>query len=99
MDGFEALQSAKHESLEVLEKISQSMGDQWRTDPAWAGFLHQVSECRDAHRRNELLLRRQLDAVRGALETLVADAQAEPGLYDHMGQRSARAIRALHSYA
>jgi len=99
IDNFEALQATKAQTLGILEKISDSARHEFQDSPEWAGFLSRIHACRDAHQRNELLLRRQLEAVRGTLETLVADANAEPALYDHLGQRSARAIRALHSYA
>jgi hypothetical protein len=44
-------------------------------------------ECRDMHRRNEILIMRKLDAIRGALESLnVNEATSPVEVYDRLGQ-------------
>jgi flagellar biosynthesis/type III secretory pathway chaperone len=43
--------------------------------------------CRDMHRRNEILIMRKLDAIRGALESLnVTDPTSPVEVYDRLGQ-------------
>ena len=60
IDNFEALQATKAQTLSILEKISDSARHEFQDSPEWAGFLSRIHACRDAHQRNELLLRRQL---------------------------------------
>lgn len=46
-------------------------------------------QCRDAHRRNELLIARQLDAIRGTISALQGTSgQASVEVYDRLGKLS-----------
>ncbi|NBS13057.1 MAG: hypothetical protein EBS77_10430, partial [Gammaproteobacteria bacterium] len=61
-------------------------------NPLWNTIQDRLEACKRAHQRNELLISRQLDAIRGALSTLQAQ---DPGstleLYDKLGKvRSSR---------
>jgi flagellar biosynthesis/type III secretory pathway chaperone len=98
IDLFEILQTEKQALLGELNEVAQAAGADLLEDPQWSDFVQTVRTCRDNHRRNELLLRRQLDAVRGTLAALSSDSP-EPDLYDRLGQRSRRTVRALQSYA
>ena len=57
--------------------------------PEWQGFRELIANCRDLHRRNEVLISRKLDAIRGALHTLRgADPTASVEVYDRLGRMS-----------
>lgn len=59
--------------------------------PGWSDFLDRIAQCRQAHWRNETLLVRQLDAIRGTLRALHAgEDAASVELYDRMGQVARR---------
>lgn len=102
IDAFEALQAEKRETLEALARpelmavIQNSQDRQTLTalakNPLWNRIQDQLDACKRAHQRNELLISRQLDAIRGALATLQSQ---DPGstleLYDKLGRvRSSR---------
>ena len=96
MDGFEALQGDKEAVLNALNDLAKVHGEAWREDLAWAEFAAQMQRCHDAHRRNETILRRQLDVVRMALSALTNGS--EPELYDHLAPGGTRAQRAARAY-
>ena len=46
-----------------------------------------IAECRDLHRRNEVLISRKLDSIRGALQTIQStDALSSVEVYDRLGK-------------
>jgi flagellar biosynthesis/type III secretory pathway chaperone len=96
MDAFEALQGDKEAVLNALNDLAKVHGEAWRGDLAWAEFSAQMQRCHDAHRRNETILRRQLDVVRMALSALTNGG--EPELYDHLAPGGTRAQRAARAY-
>jgi flagellar biosynthesis/type III secretory pathway chaperone len=55
---------------------------------AWEAFRAAMLECRDLHRRNELLILRKRDAIQGALSALVGQNASGPpvDLYDRLGK-------------
>ena len=54
--------------------------------------------CRDMHRRNEVLINRKIDAIRGALQSLnVFDPTSSVEMYDRLGKLSR--IRRGRGYA
>jgi hypothetical protein len=56
-------------------------------DDAWISFRDLMSACRDMHRRNEILIIRKLDAIRGTLQTLNGtDSTASVEVYDRLGR-------------
>lgn len=96
MDAFEAVQADKEALLAALGSVAAAHGAAWRDDAAWSVVVAQVRGCHDAHRRNETLLRRQLDVVRLALSALTRGG--EPELYDHLATAGSRAARAARAY-
>lgn len=85
---FERLQPGK---TELMERLSRAVQQTRKADASGTGLDAQTEEvlvrCRDAHRRNETLLRRQLEAVRGALQALSADSPLQGvEVYDRLGQ-------------
>jgi flagellar biosynthesis/type III secretory pathway chaperone len=46
-----------------------------------------MSQCRDMHRRNEVLIGRKIDAIRGALQSLqMQDPASSIEIYDRLGK-------------
>jgi len=91
---FESLQVAKADLLADLTSAIDWQQDRIaaQTSPgilaAWESFRMNMLECRELHRRNELLILRKRDAVRGALQALVGgmDATSSVEVYDRLGR-------------
>lgn len=96
MGAFEALQDDKQTVLGTLSALADVHGATWQDQPEWADVLKQLQACHDGHRRNETILRRQLDVVRMALAALTRDES--PALYDHLAPAGSRAQRAARAY-
>ena len=57
-----------------------------KAQPADA-LLAVMNECREAHRRNDVLLRSKLEAIRGTLRMLQsADESSSVDIYDRLGR-------------
>ena len=93
---FETLQAQKLEILhflsseELLEKITAHTDDQDKaaaTVVIWDQVVALMSECRDLHRRNEILINHKLETIRGALKTIQSpDPLNSVEVYDRLGQ-------------
>ena len=85
----------------VLQQLGHITGiqnkvDADQLDQAWDGFRAQMQSCRQLHQRNEILLIRKLDAIRGALDSLqMNDPTSSLEVYDRLGKvrRSRRSSR------
>ena len=90
LDRFEALQPEKLKIFEALSLLVAPDRDALFLDqPEWLSFRELISDCRDLHRRNEVLISRKLDAIRGTLHTLRgADPTAPVEVYDRLGRMS-----------
>lgn len=90
LDRFELLQPEKLKIFETLTWLTGVGTDANRLDqPGWDGFKHLMAECRELHRRNEVLISRKLDAIRGTLHTLRgSDPTASVEVYDRLGRMS-----------
>ena len=95
IDSFELLQPGKAELLASLGELTgvnatnANKQDNPLSDPAWDAFKDTMAQCRDAHRRNEILIARQLDAIRGTISALQgASGQASVEVYDRLGKLS-----------
>ncbi len=90
LDHFEALQTEKLKIFEALSLLVPHGGEDDTLDqPEWLSFRETISSCRDLHRRNELLITRKLDAIRGTLHTLRgSDPTASVEVYDRLGRMS-----------
>jgi flagellar biosynthesis/type III secretory pathway chaperone len=96
LTAFEALQAQKLEILhflsseELLEKIKAHTDDQDKaaaTVVIWDQVVALMSECRDLHRRNEILINHKLETIRGALKTIQSpDPLNSVEVYDRLGQ-------------
>lgn len=91
LDAFEASQASKNELLEELARLAGIQGPDSadQLGPEWDGFKEQMAHCRDLHRRNEVLIGRKIDAIRGALQSLqVEDPASSVEIYDRLGKLS-----------
>lgn len=95
IDAFEQLQPGKTELLTSIGEITgvtpvtAQAQPHPLSDPAWDAFKDTMAQCRDAHRRNEILIARQLDAIRGTISALQgASGQASVEVYDRLGKLS-----------
>ena len=91
LDAFEATQSRKNALLQELTQLADIQGPDSADalGPEWDGFKMHMVHCRDLHRRNEVLIHRKIDAIRGALQSLqVQDPTSSVEIYDRLGQLS-----------
>ena len=53
----------------------------------WDEVMQLIAECRDLHRRNEVLISRKLESIRGALQTIQSnDPLSSVEVYDRLGK-------------
>jgi len=88
LDIFEALQPEKTQIFDALIRLT-GVGTESNhlEEPEWDTFKNLITDCRDMHRRNEILISRKLDAIRGTLQTLNGgEATASVEVYDRLGR-------------
>jgi flagellar biosynthesis/type III secretory pathway chaperone len=77
---------------DILQEIAEMTGvrqtvDADQLDASWDGFRAKMMYCRNLNRRNEILVIRKLDAIRGALKSLqVNDPSSSVEVYDRLGK-------------
>jgi flagellar biosynthesis/type III secretory pathway chaperone len=93
---FETLQTQKMTVLNFLsseELLAQIKA--YNADPSkaqensviWDQMMNLIAECRDLHRRNEVLINHKLDTIRGALQTIqLPDPLNSVEIYDRLGK-------------
>ncbi|MFM7697251.1 MAG: flagellar export chaperone FlgN [Limnohabitans sp.] len=99
LDQFEVLLSGKNYLLSELTRLTgvTQLNDADKLGAHWNNFRTRMLQCRDMHRRNEILIMRKLDAIRGALESLnVNEATSPVEVYDRLGQ--IKRIRRLRGF-
>lgn len=73
-------------SIDAPEQDDPSTSDN-TSDPLWDEARTLLNECKEAHIRNDLLLKRQLEVVRTVLSSLTQrSADNYSDLYDKMGR-------------
>jgi len=100
LDQFEILLSGKNHLLSALTQLTgvNQFADADKLGPHWNEFRTRMLSCRDMHRRNEILIMRKLDAIRGALESMnVQNPSSSVEIYDRLGQ--IKRIRRLRNFA
>ena len=93
LDGFDAQQDAKNDLLRELSQLVGVSETRSADDlgPEWDTFKSKMRHCRDLHRRNEILIHRKIDAIRGALQSLrCEDPTSSVEIYDRLGKVSRR---------
>jgi flagellar biosynthesis/type III secretory pathway chaperone len=91
LDAFEASQETKNQLLLQLAALAGIVGPNSADElgPEWDGFKEHMAHCRNMHRRNEVLIGRKIDAIRGALQSLqVQDPTSSVEIYDRLGKLS-----------
>ena len=91
LDAFEAGQASKNELLQSLTQLAGITGPDSADalGPEWDDFKDHMAHCRDLHRRNEVMISRKIDAIRGALQSLqVEDPSSSVEIYDRLGKVS-----------
>jgi flagellar biosynthesis/type III secretory pathway chaperone len=97
LDHLETVQQRKVELLqsiqaqwpqEIASEAAEASADSVNTsDPLWDEARTLLNECKEAHIRNDLLLKRQLEVVRTVLSSLTQrSADNHSALYDKMGR-------------
>jgi flagellar biosynthesis/type III secretory pathway chaperone len=85
LEHFEQLQPVKSELLSDITRLAPPASE-LQNDPEWQDFRASMVTCRDLHRRNEVLIERKLEAIRGTLQSLrVQDATSPIEVYDRLG--------------
>lgn len=95
LDSLDELQSRKLLLLEQLAQVAPGQALQGDAVPEeWRPFAEAARACRNLHQRNETLVMRKLEAVRGALSALQISSE---GLieetYDRKGRLSWGSMR------
>ena len=97
LDHLETVQQRKVDLLQSIQSQwpgpmtsdddSESDGLPDTTDPLWDEARTLINECKEAHIRNDLLLKRQLEVVRTVLSSLTQRSEDNhSALYDKMGR-------------
>lgn len=95
LDGFEALQNRKAETLEALTSLVPVLTGEMQLNSEAAQVHGELIEdikvilnnCRDAHLRNAILIDKKIESTRSALEVLRSSRSADTGeTYDKLGK-------------
>ena len=97
LDHLETVQQRKVELLQSIqaqwpqeissESDESAASDVDMADPLWDEARTLLNQCKEAHIRNDLLLKRQLEVVRTVLTSLTQrSADNHSALYDKMGR-------------
>ena len=86
LDQFEQLQTVKTELLSNITNLAPP-ASLLQNEEEWQGFRAQMLACRDLHRRNEVLIERKLESIRGTLQSLrIEEATSPIEVYNRLGQ-------------
>lgn len=100
LDRLDSVQSRKVSLLESIQaqwpqdadtgaetSTDSQLNNDEPSDPLWDEARSLMNECKEAHIRNDLLLKRQLEVVRTVLSSLTQrSADNHTALYDKMGR-------------
>jgi len=107
LERFEKLQAAKSAIMLELSGIVESHRILLENEhvehdvlTSWDSFRSAMLECRDLHRRNEVLIIRKRDAINGALLAFVGtEPSSSVDVYDRLGRVSRSGRRRAYSAA
>ncbi len=98
LPGFESLQAPKEQTLAALADLVQGLtaaagAPEAQSGPAegsqWEHFQQLMSACREAHQRNDILIRARLEAIRATLRVLQSsESSSSVEVYDRLGKMS-----------
>ena len=85
---IESIQEKKIPILEYLSADSiKANVEETSGEPNWESFKSIISECKSAHRRNEILVNRRIESIKSALNTLTGENKDdELEMYDKLGK-------------
>lgn len=87
---LESLQDEKTAVLQRLAAVAEWASGENPPPAAWQQLQGGLQQCKQDHLRNVQLMQRQLEAVRGTLQSLQGESAPTLDLYDRMGQVSRR---------
>ena len=87
---IESIQEKKLPILEYLSSDSVTANlSETSGETEWESFKSIINECKNAHRRNEILVNRRIESIKGALTTVTGqDKDDELEMYDKLGKLS-----------
>jgi len=98
LPGFESLQASKEQTLAALADLVQGLTAAVGVPHApagladasqWDDFQLLISNCREAHRRNDILIRARLEAIRSTIRVLQSsESSSSVEVYDRLGKMS-----------
>lgn len=98
---LEALESIQDHKVTVLQQLdsawsslnahreaaAEELQDPANQDSLWEEAIGLINNCKEAHIRNDLLLKKQLEVVRNVLSAITKKSDTGQGdLYDKMGR-------------
>ena len=91
---IESIQEKKIPILEYLGTDSVKANVlETKGDADWESFKSIISECKNAHRRNEILVNRRIESIKGALNTVTGEnKEDELEMYDKLGKLAQKKI-------
>ncbi len=97
-DRLETLQNEKIALLEALQATALQVAALPEQPTAWSHVIEALEACRNAYRRNEMLVTRQIEVVGATLRSLqLTEPTDSVDLYDRMGQVARRGGRRAYS--
>ena len=89
LEKFEVLQEKKEPILNLLSSLNIPSPSKNNKDDPWEPLRVIVSQCKESHRRNEILINRKLESIRMALNTMTGnDPNSSLEMYDKLGKIS-----------
>ncbi len=87
---IESIQEKKLPILEYLSSDSVTANlSETSGETEWESFKSIINECKNAHRRNEILVNRRIESIKGALTTVTGqNKDDELEMYDKLGKLS-----------
>ena len=96
LEAFEGLQTQKLEILtflaseDLIERVkvyAEDVSTATNNLVLWDEVMALIAECRDMHRRNEVLINRKLETIRGTLQTIQSpDPLNSVEVYNRLGK-------------
>ena len=98
---LEALETIQDRKVAVLQQLdsawsnlnaqreaaAEELEDPANQDSLWEEAIGLINNCKEAHNRNDLLLKKQLEVVRNVLSAITKKSDTGQGdLYDKMGR-------------
>ena len=95
LQNLSEIESIQEKKIPILEYLSSDSVKANVTDATgdadWESFKSIISECKNAHRRNEILVNRRIDSIKGAINTVTGENKDdELEMYDKLGKLASK---------